>query len=106
MWDYTIEAEVVTGRFSRQVETFVVSAKNLTDAMIQIEKNVKIGRVLHSTSAKNKGNETMKLAQSIQYQTNQARLSPCGFVSVLYGADAFVTYENGKIIKSGNRTTK
>ena len=48
----------------------------------------------------------MKVAQSIQHQTNQARLSPRGFVSVLYGADAFVTYENGKIVKSGSRSTK
>ena len=54
----------------------------------------------------NKGNEIMKVAQSIQYQTNQARLSPRGFVSVLYGTDAFVTYENGKIVKSGSRSTK
>ena len=57
MWNYTIKAEVVTGRFSRQVETFSVQAKDLTDAMIQIEKNAKIGRVIHSTSVKNKDNK-------------------------------------------------
>ena len=54
----------------------------------------------------NKGNEIMKVEQSIQYQTNQARLSPRGFVSVLYGVNTFVTYENGKIVNSGSRSTK
>ena len=48
----------------------------------------------------------MKVEQSIQYQTNQARLSPRGFVSVLYGSSVFVTYENGKIVNSGSRSTK
>ena len=48
----------------------------------------------------------MKVAQLIQYQTNQARLSSCASVSVLYGASVFVTYENGKIVKSGSRSTK
>lgn len=106
MWDYTIKAEVVTGRFSRQVETFVVSAKNLTDAMIQIEKNVKIGRVIHSTCAKNKGNEIMVLThKTVQRQTDQARLSNNTSVSVLYGSSVFVTYENGKIVNSGSRST-
>lgn len=60
MWNYTIKAEVITGRFSRQVETFSVQAKNLTDAMIQIEKNAKIGRVICSTSVKNKDNKMNK----------------------------------------------
>ena len=57
MWNYTIKAEAVTGRFSRQVETFSVKAENFTDAMIQIEKNAKIGRVICSTSVKNKDNK-------------------------------------------------
>ena len=65
MWKYTIKAEVITGRFSRQVETFSVEADNLTDAIIQIEKNVKIGRVIHYTCAKKEGNETMKALAEI-----------------------------------------
>ena len=59
MWNYTIKAEVVTGRFSRQVETFSVQAKNLTDAMIKKKKKHKIGRVIDSTSVKNKDNKIM-----------------------------------------------
>lgn len=65
MWNYTIKAEVVTGKFSRQVETFSVQAKDLTDAMIQIEKKRKIGRVICYTSAKNKGNNVMKTLAEI-----------------------------------------
>ena len=71
MWNYTIKAEVITGRFSRQVETFSVQANNLTDAMIQIEKNAKIGRVIHSTSVKNKGNKMTKLQSRLAEQQHQ-----------------------------------
>lgn len=41
--------------------------------------------------------------KKVQHQTDQARLSNNAFVSVLYGSSVFVTYENGKIIKSGSR---
>ena len=43
--------------------------------------------------------------KKVQRQTDQARLSNNASVSVLYGDSVFVTYENGKIIKSGNRST-
>lgn len=43
--------------------------------------------------------------KKVQHQTEQARLSNNASVSVLYGDSVFVTYENGKIIKSGNRST-
>ena len=68
MWNYTIKVEVITGRFSRQVETFSVQANDLTDAMIQIEKNVKIGRVICSTSVKNKDNKMTKLQARLAEQ--------------------------------------
>ena len=42
--------------------------------------------------------------KKIQRQTDQARLSNNAYVSVLYGSSVFVTYENGKIIKSGYRS--
>ena len=45
------------------------------------------------------------IQKKLQYQTNQARLSNSEYVSVLYGDSVFVTYENGKIVKSGSRST-
>ena len=42
--------------------------------------------------------------KKLQRQTDQARLSNNASVSVLYGSGVFVTYENGKIIKSGFRS--
>ena len=46
------------------------------------------------------------IEKKLQYQTNKAMLSNVDYVSVLYGADVFVTYENGKIVNSGSRSTK
>lgn len=43
--------------------------------------------------------------KKLQRQTDEARLSNNASVSVLYGCDVFVTYENGKIVKSGSRST-
>ena len=43
--------------------------------------------------------------KKLNQQTTQARLSNDAYVSVLYGDDVFVTYENGKIVNSGSRST-
>lgn len=45
------------------------------------------------------------IQKKVQRQTDQVRLSNNASVSVLYGDSVFVTYENGKIIKSGSRST-
>lgn len=42
--------------------------------------------------------------KKVQHQTDQARLSNNTSVSVLYGDNVFVTYENGKIVNSGSRS--
>ena len=46
------------------------------------------------------------IQKKLQYQTTKAMLSNVDYVSVLYGNDVFVTYENGKIVNSGSRFIK
>lgn len=94
MWNYTIKAEVITGRFSRQVETFSVQANNLTDAMVQIEKNAKIGRVIHSTSVKNKDNKMEKLQSRLAEQQHQLGLAE------IMGNEFFIQHWKEKITET------